>query len=98
MLFGSKRNEEIKNLIVHLDRIRLRTIYLVNDHNRLQVEFKGFAQHKLGLRHRAFKGVNKKQHTINHLQDTLYLTAKVGMAGCIDNVDFMVFIDDRCVL
>ncbi|MNR49942.1 hypothetical protein D3C85_1693920 [compost metagenome] len=59
--------------------------------------FQGFAQYEFRLRHAAFISINNQKDTVNHLHDTLYFAAKVGMPGGIYNVDQELFIGNCCI-
>ena len=50
---------------------------------------------KLGLRHRTFCGVDEHDGGIDHRQDAFHLTAEIGVAGGIDDVDAVVLPVDR---
>ena len=41
----------------------------------------GLGEHELGLRHRAFGGVDQQEHAVDHAEDALDLAAEVGVAG-----------------
>jgi hypothetical protein len=48
------------------------------------------AQHKLGLGHRSFDRIYQKKAAVCHAEDTLYLTAEIGMPWRINDIDFDV--------
>ena len=52
-------------------------------------------QHELGLRHRAFGGIDEDHHAIDHREDALHLAAEIGVAGGVDDVDARVLPDQR---
>ena len=54
--------------------------------------------HELGLRQRAFGGVDQHQRAVDHAEDALDLTAEVGVARRVDDVDAGVVPQDRCRL
>ena len=74
------------------------TVDLVDDDDRPEADLQRLADHELGLRHRAFGGVDKNDHAIDHRQDALDLTAEIGVARRIDDVDAGVFPLDRGAL
>lgn len=47
----------------------------------------GLAQHETGLRQRALGGVDQQQHPVHHGQPALHLTAEVGVAWGVDDID-----------
>ena len=57
----------------------------------------GFFKHETCLRHRTFEGVDQKQNTVGHIQDTFNLTAEIAVAWSIYNVYFHIFITHRYV-
>ena len=68
----------------------------------MQVE--GFLQDKFGSGKGAFCGIDKQEDPVDHLQRALYLTAEVGVAGSVDDVDLdfrlriLRLVEHRCVL
>ena len=52
-------------------------------------------KHKLSLRHWAFLSVNDKKNAVGHIESTFNLTGEVSVARGIDNVDFVIVIEDR---
>ena len=82
---------------MHFVRPAVGFVHLVDDHDGLQSQFDGLAQHKARLRHGAFKGIYQQQHAIGHFEHTLHFTAKISVARRVDQVDFDIFIIDRYV-
>ena len=58
------------------------------------VKGKGALKNKARLGHRALGSVNKQDNTVDHLEDTLHLAAKVGVTGGINDVDLGVLVID----
>jgi hypothetical protein len=52
-------------------------------------------RHELGLRHRAFGGVDQQADAVDHRQDALDLAAEIGVAGGVDDVDARALPFDR---
>ena len=50
------------------------------------------------LRHGALSGIDEQDNAVDHLEDTLDLSAEVGVARGIDNVDLGVAVADGGVL
>ena len=48
-------------------------------------------QHETCLGHGALKGVDQQNTAVGHIEHTLYLTAEVGVARGVDNIDFCTF-------
>ena len=72
---------------MHAQRIRARTIDLVDDDDRRAAERERLAQHEARLRHRTVERIDDEQHAIDHAQDALDLAAEVGVARRVDDVD-----------
>ena len=52
------------------------------------IHFEGFLEHEAGLRHGAFGCIHQEQYAINHIHDPFHFATKIGMPGCINDVDF----------
>ena len=74
---------------------RIAAVDLVDQHDRPQAQAQRLAEHELGLRQRAFGGVDQQDHTVDHRQDPFDLAAEVGMARRIDDVDARALPHDR---
>ena len=92
---GVERGEQVEGLVQHPVRAAVGLVDLVDQHDRADAEGQCLGQHELGLRHRAFSGVDQQHHTVNHRQDALDLTAEVGVPGGVDDVDTGVLPLDR---
>ena len=79
--------EQVEGVVQHAVRVGVRPVDLVQHHDGMQADLQRLAEHELGLRHNAFLGVDQQHTTIDHAQDTLDLTAEVGVAGGVDDVD-----------
>ena len=62
-------------------------IDLVHAQDDRQLGFQGLAQHEAGLRQRAFGGVDQQHHAVDHGDAALDLTAEIGVAGGVDDVE-----------
>src|SRR5438477_8040059 len=80
-------DEEIKDQVERFARFRVLSVDLVNDDDGLETILQRLAQNETSLRLRTVVSVNHQQNAIDHLHDPFDLTAKVGMAGGVDNVD-----------
>ena len=98
IIIGTEVGEQVKTFIQCAVRFRIRFVDLVQNHDRAQAQRQGFRRHELGLRHRAFGGVNQQDNAIDHAEDTLDLTTEIGVAGGVDDVDARVFPFDRSCL
>ncbi len=99
MLFGrAQLVEQVERLVNHPIRTRTGAVDLVNHHDGAQAHAQRLFRHKTGLRHRAFHGIHQQQHAVHHTQHALHLTAKVRMAGGIDDIDVRILVIHRAVL
>ncbi len=71
---------------------------LVDHDDRTETQFERPGEDRPGLGHRAFDRVDQKQAAVGHVEDALDLAAEVGVAGCVDHIDFDAGVDDRHVL
>ena len=90
-----ERGKQVENLVGNLDRACVRPIDLVDNDNRLEPHLQGLRDYEFCLRQRAFGGVDQHQGTVHHIEDAFDLTAEVGVAGRIDDVDSRIFPDQR---
>ena len=87
-----------KTSFIDFARARVLAVDLVDDDDRAQVEFERLAQHEARLRHHAFGGIDQQQHALHHLQHALDLTAEIGVARRVDDVELDAVVLDRRVL
>src|SRR5262249_10902525 len=87
--------EQVEDLVVDLKRPGVRAIDLVDDDDRPQSLAERLADDKLGLRHRAFGGVDQYQDPVDHAENALDLAAEIGVARRVDNIDPDIPPDDR---
>ena len=94
-IVGTQFDKQVKGFGQDLLGPGIGAVDFVDDNDRLETDFEGLLQHKAGLRTGTFKSVNQHQASIGHLQHSFDFAAKVGVAGCIDNVDFRAQIVER---
>jgi len=82
-----KRSEQIEHFIEHFNRALVGLVDLVDRNDRPQPQLQGLREHEFRLRHRAFRGIDKQDHAIDHMQNTFDLSAEVRMSGRVDNID-----------
>ena len=92
---GVERGEQVEHLVDHLDRARVGAVDLVDDDDGLEPDLERLRHHELGLRQRAFGGVDQHQRAVDHVEDALDLAAEIGVAGRVDDVDAGVLPEDR---
>ena len=92
---GVERGEQVEHLVDHLHRARVGAIDLVDDDDGLEAHAQRLRHHELGLRQRAFGGIDQHQRAVHHVEDALDLAAEIGVARRVDDVDAGVLPDDR---
>ena len=92
---GVECGEQVEGLVQHPVRAAVGLVDLVDQHDRADAQSQRLGQHELGLRHRAFSGVDQQNHAVDHRQDALDLAAEVGVPGGVDDVDAGVLPLDR---
>ena len=65
----------------------IRPVGLVDQQDHGQLGFERFTQHEPGLRQRALARVDEQNNTVDHAESALDLTAEVGVAGGVDDID-----------
>ena len=91
---STKGKEKIEQLVDYSDRSCCFLIYLIDYNNRIETELQRFFEHKFGLWHRSFIGIDQKQDTIDHFQDSLHFTSEISMSRSINDIDNISFIID----
>ena len=92
---GVERGKEIEDFVGDFGGAGVRPIDLVDDDNRFEAHFERFGDHELGLRQRAFGGIDQHQRAVHHVEDALDLAAEIGVAGRIDDIDANVLPQNR---
>ena len=67
--------------------ISVGAVDLVDAQDRTQAHLQRLGQHEFGLGHDALFGVDQQDAAVHHAEDALDLTAEVGVAGGVDDVD-----------
>ncbi len=89
LIIGVKLHQQIEYFINHIMRPGIGTIHLIDHHHRTQFILQSLIQHKPRLRHRPIERIHQQQHPIGHFQYPLHLAAKIGVAGRVNDVDFI---------
>ena len=84
-------NKQIKGRVQCPINIRVLTIEFVNHNDSAQIFGDGLFEHKAGLRFWSFHGIHQQQHAIHHIHNAFHFAAKIGVSGCVYNVDFHQF-------
>jgi hypothetical protein len=87
VLVGVEIDEQIVDLVEDFLDPRVGPIDFVDNNNWRQPPLERLAQHEPRLRQRSFGGVDQQHHAVDHRQRALDFPAKVGVPGCIDDVD-----------
>ena len=95
LVAGVKRRKEIKALVMDFLNACVRPINLVDHDDWTQALLQRLGDHKFGLRHRAFCGVDKNDNAIDHAEDPLHLATEIGMAWGIDDIEANILPDHR---
>src|SRR5258708_2084645 len=97
-LVGLELDEEIEHLVVHAHGVRTRPVDLVDHHDGRAAELQRLAQDEPRLRHGAVEGVDHEEHAVDHAQNTLDLTAEIGVTRRVHDVDLGALPPDGRVL
>ncbi len=98
LLLGIEIDEKVINLVQDFLRARIGPVDFVDHENGRKMSLKRLAEDIARLWQRTFTGVDQQHDTVNHLQCALYLSAKVAVAGCINNIDLHIVIENGRVL
>ena len=91
---GVERGEQVEDLVEHRLVALVGAVDLVDDDDRPQALLQRLGDHELGLRHRAFGGVDQHDGAVHHVEDALHLAAEIGVAGRVDDVDARALPED----
>ncbi len=89
---------QLEYILLHFMWSAVFLIHLIDHQYGLQPKFQGFPQYEPRLRHDALQGIHKKQYTIGHFEYPLHFTPKIGMAGCINDIDLHISVMYRYIL
>ena len=98
ILFTAHFKNQLHRLVNHFSGSCVGPINLVNDNNRLESCLECLAKHESSLRHWPFGGVDEQQSAVGHFQHTFDFATKVGVAWCVNDIDFDTFVGQRNVL
>ena len=92
-----KCDKQVKDFIHHPVRFCCIFVDFVDDYYRNKSKPNRFFQYKFGLRHHPFLCIDKKEYTVNHLQDALNFSTKVRVTRGVDNVDLVVAVGNSSI-
>ncbi len=98
VLVGAEVDEQFVDLVDDLGDPGVGPVDLVDNEDHRKVRLESLAEHETGLRERAFARVDEEEHTVDHGERALDLTAEVGVAGSVDDVEGHVAVLHRGVL
>lgn len=98
VLGGVEREHQVEDLFVDHLGAAVGLVDLVDDDDGLLAQRQRLLQHETRLGHRPLEGVDEQQHAVAHVEHALHLAAEVGVSRGVDDVDFVVLVDDRNVL
>jgi hypothetical protein len=84
---GAQRHEQIEHRVHDLLGLDAGPIDLVDHDQGRQAHLEGLLGDEPGLGHRPLVGVDDQEHGVDHAEHALDLTAEVGVAGRVDQVD-----------
>ncbi len=87
LLGGVEVDEEVVDLVQHFLRAGVGAVDLVDADDRGQAEREGLLEHEARLRKRTLGGIDEEHHAVDHAERALDLTAEVGVARRVDDVD-----------
>ena len=94
LVCGIQIQQKLQHLVYHLMDALIGTVNLIDDHNDAVAQLQRAAQHKAGLGHGTFRCIHQQNDAVDHFQDTLHLTAKVGVARRIHDIDLGISVLD----
>ena len=69
--------------------VKLALVDFVYNNKYLFAKAKCLFQNVSCLWHTTFDGINKQQYAVHHGQNALYFATEIGVAGGVDDVDFL---------
>ena len=84
---GGEVDEQLLDLVQHLGGAGIGPVELVEHHHRREVPGQRFREHVAGLGQRSLGRVDQQQHAVDQGERPLDLTAEVGVARRVDEVD-----------
>ena len=98
MLVGAEVHEQLVDLVDHLGRAGVAPVDLVDRDDDRQPTLHRLREHVAGLRQRALGGIDEKQHRVHHQEAALHLSAEVGVAGRVHDVQSHALVGDAGLL
>ena len=98
LIIRSQIHEKLQDLVFDLTQTSVGLVDLVDADDDSVIQLQRLLQHEASLGHGAFRRIHQQQNTVHHLENTLHLASKVGVAGGVDDIDLHAFVMHRGVL
>ena len=95
---GVQIHQKLQHLVNDLIHPLVGAVDLVDHHNDPVAQLQGLGEHEAGLGHGALGGVHQQDDAVDHLQDALHLTAEIGVARSVHNIDLHIAVLDGGIL
>ena len=95
---GVEVHEKLEHLVHHFGGAGVGTVHFVYDDDHGQAEHERVFEHETRLRHSALKGIDEQDDAVDHFENALHFAAEIGVAGRVNDVDFIVPVSDGSVL
>ena len=86
--------QEFEHLVADFGKSCVGFVDFVDYDDYFKSQSECFFDDETRLRHRTFLRVDQKHDAVDHLQNTFDLTRKIGVSGCVDDVDFRAVVVD----
>ena len=96
-LGGIEVEHQFEYHFLHLVGTAVLLVDLVDDDDGFQPHLNGLLQHKAGLGHGTFEGVDQQQAAVGHVEYAFHLATEVGVPRGVDDVYLAVFVPYRYV-
>ncbi len=93
---NSQFQKQVCQLVLYFFDSRGLLVNFVDNHDWFQLVGQGFAQNKLGLRHRTFLRINNQNAAIGHVQCALNLTRKISVSWRINDIYAVIAMLHSC--
>ena len=87
--------QQLQYLVDDLVDACVRAVDLVDNDDDLMTQLQCLLQHEARLGHGTLRRVDQQQNAVDHLQNTLDLAGEVGVTRGINNVDLIIFRQNR---
>ena len=92
LVVGTQIHQKLQYLILHLVDAGVGLVDLINDNDNTVIQLQRALKDKAGLGHGTLCGVDQQQNAVDHLQNTLNLSAEVSMSRGVYDVDLDILV------